>query len=134
MAECCESSLTLRNGIYPPDFSRRGLFIIIYHTMRNMLIFLCLFQTLFFVNFGGRTLQMRGLDCNMPQARQMGDVHTACQATGDLHNVKKDIFVFVYQNIPPLYRILKTCSFIQTTMSNLCSDEQYWILNSCTTQ
>ena len=25
----------------------------------------------------------------MLQAREMGDVHTACQDTGDLHNVKK---------------------------------------------
>ena len=29
---------------------------------------------------------------NMLQARQMGDVHTACQDTGDLHNVKKKHF------------------------------------------
>ena len=59
----------------------------------------------------------------MLQARQMVDVQTACQDTGDLHNVKKNIFVSIYQNILTLYRILKTCSFIQTTMSNLYSDE-----------
>ena len=60
---------------------------------------------------------------NRLPARQIGNIHTACQDTGDLHNVKKNIFVSIYQNIPTLYRILKTCSFIQTTMSNLCSDE-----------
>ena len=59
----------------------------------------------------------------MLQAKQMGDIHTACQDTGDLHNVKKNIFVSIYQNMPTLYRILNTCSFIQTTMSKLCSDE-----------
>ena len=37
VAECCESFLTLTNGIYPPDFSRRGHFIIIYHTVWYMI-------------------------------------------------------------------------------------------------
>ena len=68
-------------------------------------------------------MRIRGLVCDTPQARQMGNVHTACQATEDLHDVKKNIFVSVYQNIPTLYRIIKTCSFIQTTVSNLCTGE-----------